>query len=149
MTTDYTNLIEQLDVNQDRFNHCQGYRAKPCIDGSFPSFWTLKYFAMSMSLRVAVVAQVEDIDKNVETYFLKFEAGDSLGLFKCIDECLFDAHATVVSGGAVVHSDGKDVTVKQFDKVVVPLDKPHSVTITKPTVFLVELRMKDFTNVGQ
>lgn len=142
---DALNLM--VEEASEYFKDCSvGYRARPCLDGTFPKYHTLKYFAMPPVLRKLVKESCSDFDKNIETYFLKFNEGDSLGMYKCIDQCFFVCKSVLLSGEAVVTKGTQKVEMKVGDTVEVNLNQHHSVTPKSPCVFLIEMQIREDFN---
>lgn len=132
-----------LEEHSDKFNDCSGYRARPCLDGSFPSYSTLKYFAMPKSIRSMVKKAIDNVDKNIEMYFLKFGKDDKLPMVKGPAESFYAAESTLVSGGAIINYNGEEIRMKQGDHIYMDLRLPHSVTPVEEAIFLVELQIHE------
>ena len=131
--------MEVLNKSSELFNDCSGYRARPCLDGSFPSYSTLKFFAMPRSIRSMLKKTIDDIDKNIETYFLKFGKDDKLPMVKGPSESFYAAESTLLSGEAVIKYKGEKIHMKSGDQINMDLRIPHSVMPVKESIFLVEL----------
>ena len=136
-------LIAEADNAVESFKDCHGYRAKPSLDGSFPSYGTLKYFAMPKALRSVVKDAVSDIDKNIETYFLKFNEGDKLPDTKSVSTCFFTCKAVLLYGEVKVRYKSKEHVLKSGDEIEIEPKNTHSITPTKPSLFMVEMQVKE------
>ena len=146
----YQNLDELLEIvkeNVHLFRDCSsGYRAKPALDGSFPQYHTLKYFAMPKALRDAVKGSVEDIDRNIETYLMMFKEGESMSTMKHIDRCFYINRGVVLEGEVQVTIDNKKHQLKAGDTIELELNKHHAVHPKTPCIFLLEMQIdKDFS----
>ncbi len=138
-------LMEEIHKAESLFNDCSGYRARACLDGSFPSYSTLKYFAMPRSIRTILKKTIDNIDENIETYFLKFNEGDSLPMVQGPESSFYRAESTVLSGYAKLIIDGKETKVSPGDTIHLDMRLSHSVTPDPECLFLVELKViKEF-----
>lgn len=137
-------LVLAAEESSEYFNDCSvGYRAKPCLDGTFPSYHTLKYFAMPTVLRKLVKDSCDDFEKNIETYFLKFKEGERLAMCKGPKSCFFVCKAVLISGDAIVKKGARNVHMHPGDTVDINLNDFHGVEPQSPCTFLIEMQIRE------
>lgn len=137
-------LASEATNSEDKFSSHLGLMAKPSLDGSFGSYTTLKYFAMPKTLKLLVKDSVEDIEDNVETYFLRFSEGQKLPMIKSIDSCLFTCKSVLLSGEAEVTYKSEVFDMVPGDEIEIEPRYAHQVIPKSPCMFLVELQMRKF-----
>lgn len=136
-------LAAEALTHGDKFSESFGFRARPSLDGSFGSYSTLKYFAMPKPLRTTVKKAVQDLDSNIETYFLKFEEGQKLPMIKSHDDCFFICKSVLIHGEADVTYKSEVFNLTEGDELEIEPRYAHEILPKGQCIFLVELQITE------